>query len=195
MQRPQTEDSPLLREGRKSTVRAKMAERLVDEMKQGELPIVICRAPEFYGPDNTKSITNSMVFNRIKAGKRVFIPVSDSAVRTLIWTPDASRAMALIGNTDSAYGQTWHLPTPDGITYREMIDLSEQVLGKKIKYSVIKLWMFKLGSRFNPALKESMELMPRYQVDNIFLSDKFKTKFPDFKVTSFKSGITQILTK
>ncbi|WP_283679859.1 NAD-dependent epimerase/dehydratase family protein [Lentilactobacillus sp. Marseille-Q4993] len=192
---PQTENSPFLHEGRKSTVRARMVERLEDEMKKGDLPIVICRAPEFYGPNNTKSITNSMVFNRIKAGKRPFVPISDQAIRTLIWTPDASRAMALIGNTESAYGQTWHLPTPKGITYREMINISERVLGKRIKYSVIRLWMFKLGSRFNPALRESMELMPRYQVDNIFLSDKFKTQFPDFQITSFESGISQILTK
>ncbi|AQW20691.1 NAD-dependent dehydratase [Lentilactobacillus curieae] len=190
---PQTESSPLLHEGRKSTVRAKMAKRLIDEIKKGDLPIVICRAPEFYGPDNTKSITNSMIFNRIKAGKRVFIPVNDKTKRTLIWTPDASRAMALIGNTESAYGQTWHLPTTKGITYQEMLKISEQVLGKPIKYSVIKLWMFKLGSLFNPALKESMELLPRYRVDNVFLSNKFKTKFPKFDVTSFEAGITQIL--
>ncbi|WP_268913637.1 NAD-dependent epimerase/dehydratase family protein [Lentilactobacillus sp. SPB1-3] len=192
---PQTETSPIIHEGRKSTVRARMAERLVAEIELGELPVVICRAPEFYGPDNTKSITNSMIFNRIKAGKRAFVPINDQVVRTLIWTPDASRAMALIGNTDSAYGQTWHLPTPKGITYQEMINISERVLGKRIKYSVVIMWTFKLGSWFNPALKESLELLPRYQVDNVFLSDKFQEAFPDFQITSFEEGITQILTK
>jgi hypothetical protein len=38
-------------------------------------------------------------------------------------TPDASKAMALIGNTTNAYGQTWHLPCDDNrLTYKQLID-------------------------------------------------------------------------
>lgn len=38
------------------------------------------------------------------------VPVSAHTERMLIWTPDASPEMGLIGNTPDAYGQTWHLP-------------------------------------------------------------------------------------
>lgn len=31
------------------------------------------------------------------------VPLKDDTLRTLIWAPDASRAMALIGNTPDAY--------------------------------------------------------------------------------------------
>lgn len=64
----------------------------------------------------------------------------------------------------------------------------------KLRYSVIKMWQFKLGSYFNQNLKELEELLPRYQVDNIFVSDKFKTYFPDFKITTFEEGIQQIFS-
>lgn len=57
------------------------------------------------------------------------------------------------------------------------------------------MWQFKLGSYFNQNLKELEELLPRYQVDNIFVSDKFKTYFPDFKITTFEEGIQQIFSK
>lgn len=191
---PQIETSSFTPKGRKSIVRAKMAERIQEEMTSGCLEAVICRAPEFYGPGNTQSITNTMIFSPIKADQKLKVPISDRTLRTLIWTPDASRAMALIGNTKEAYNQTWHLPCAEQKTYKELIKLTESILDKKLRYSVIKMWQFKLGSYFNQNLKELEELLPRYQVDNIFVSDKFKTYFPDFKITTFEEGIQQIFS-
>ncbi|MBZ2200798.1 MAG: NAD-dependent epimerase/dehydratase family protein [Lentilactobacillus hilgardii] len=190
---PQTEESPFLPMGRKSVVRAQMASMVLQEMSSGKLTAVICRAPEFYGPGKTKSITNNLIFNNIIEDKLVKIPVSDQTLRTLIWTPDASRAIALIGNTADAYDQTWHLPTADSLTYHDLILLSQRITGKSIKAIVIKPWIFKLAGFFNRNARELQELLPRYTVDNIFLSDKFKRRFPDFHVTSIQEGIRAIV--
>lgn len=190
---PQTEESPFAPIGRKSTVRAKMAEMLLTEINNNTIEAVICRAPEFYGPNKTQSITNTLIFDNIQQNKKLKVPLSDSAKRTLIWTPDASRAMALIGNTPDAYNQTWHLPCDDSRpTYKELIDLTSKIYGQKLEYSTVKMWQFKIGSLFNKKLKELLELLPRYKQNNIFVSDKFKKKFPDFKVTTFENGIAQI---
>ncbi|MBO0441233.1 NAD-dependent epimerase/dehydratase family protein [Candidatus Enterococcus ikei] len=190
---PQTEDSPFRPVGRKAVVRANMAQLLLDKMNAKEIDAVICRAPEFYGPGKTQSITNTMIFENINQGKKLRVPLNDSSLRTLIWTPDASRAMALIGNTEDAYGQTWHLPCDDSKTYSEIINFSEQILKKKLPYTVLKMWQFNLGSRFSHQLKELKELLPRYQEDNIFVSDKFKERFPEFKITTMEEGIQQIV--
>ncbi|KZK06418.1 Nucleoside-diphosphate-sugar epimerase [Lactococcus cremoris] len=181
--------------GKKSLVRAQLADKIIKEMEANELKVVVCRAPEFYGPEKTQSITNTMIFSNIKAKRKLKIPISDSTLRTLIWTPDASRAMALIGNTDDAYGQTWHLPCDRSLTYKEMINIADKIENEKLSYSIIKLWKFKVGSLFNKNAKELLELLPRYEVDNLFNSDKFKKRFPSFPVTSFESGIRQILVK
>lgn len=181
--------------GKKSLVRAQLADKIIKEMEANELKAVVCRAPEFYGPEKTQSITNTMIFRNIKAKRKLKIPISDSTLRTLIWTPDASRAMALIGNTDDAYGQTWHLPCDRSLTYKEMINIADKIENEKLSYSIIKLWKFKIGSLFNKNAKELLELLPRYEVDNLFNSDKFKKRFPSFPVTSFESGIKQILVK
>lgn len=190
---PQLEDSPFVPEGKKSHVRANIAKMVVDEINSGELEAVICRAPEFYGPGKTQSITNTMVFNAIKADKTVKLPLSDKTLRTLIWTPDASRAMALIGNTPDCYGQTWHLPCAESISYQELIALIQNVTGKKVKYMVVHMWQFKLGSLFSKGLRELKELLPRYQIDTIFISDKFKERFPAFQTTSFEDGVKEIV--
>ncbi len=191
---PQTEETPFEPIGRKSAVRAEIASTLLAEMDAGTIDAVICRAPEFYGPGKTQSLTNTAIFDRIKQGKRPLVPLSADTRRSLIWTPDASRAMALIGNTPDAYGQTWHLPIPaELLTYREMIDTASEVVGRKIPFTTVPQWAFRIGGRMNPALKEAEELLPRYRQDNIFDSSKFAARFPDFSVTSYRDGIADLL--
>lgn len=188
-----TERTPFAPVGRKGEVRKEMAEMVLREIQSGELEAVICRAPEFYGPAKTQSITNTLIFNNIKAGKKLKVPISASKKRSLIWTPDASRATALIGNTPDAYGQTWHLPVDESHpTYKEFIALASTIYGKDLKYSMVPKFVFQIGSWFNPKVKELLELLPRYAYDNLFDDTKFRKRFPDFRVTTYKQGIEQI---
>jgi nucleoside-diphosphate-sugar epimerase len=179
--------------GRKGKVRKEMAEMILNEIKSGELTAVICRAPEFYGPAKTQSITNTLIFDNIKQDKKLKVLLRDNTLRSLIWTPDASRAAALIGNTPDAYGQTWHLPIDDNkLNYKQFIALASKIYGKELKYSVIPEFVFKIGAIFNKRLKELQELLPRYKYDNLFDDSKFKKRFPDFQVTTYEQGIQQI---
>ena len=185
-----TEETVFAPVGRKGRVRRKMAEMVLEEIKSGELEAVICRAPEFYGPGKTQSITNTLLFNNIKAGKKLKIPLSANKKRSLIWTPDASRATALIGNTPDAYVQTWHLPVDKSHpTYKEFIRIASGIYSKDLKYAVVPKFMFKIGSFFNKSVKELLELLPRYEHDNIFDDSKFRKRFPEFQVTTYKQGI------
>ncbi|MDL9948084.1 NAD-dependent epimerase/dehydratase family protein [Gordonia sp. ABSL11-1] len=191
---PQVEDTRFAPVGRKATVRAHIANMLLYQMRNETIEAVICRAPEFYGPGKTKSLTNSAIFDRIKQGKRPMVPVSAHTERSLIWTPDASRGMGLIGNTPDAYGQTWHLPIdPRRLTYQEMIEVSGEITGEDIGYTTIPAKVFAVGGLFNQSVKEASELLPRYRDDNIFDSSKFTTRFPDFEVTTYRRGMTDLL--
>ncbi|MDN6071126.1 MAG: NAD-dependent epimerase/dehydratase family protein [Lactococcus plantarum] len=192
---PQYEDTEFAPVGRKSTIRAKMAQLVLDEIENGSLEAVICRAPEFYGPKRTQSITNKLVLSKIKNHLTASIPLNKETLRTLIWTPDASRAMALIGNTPSAYGQTWHLPCDEPQTYADILAISEGVINGTLKAKVTPLWQFKLLKPFSNYVRELDELLPRYGKDNIFVSDKFKHAFPDFKITTLEKGISIVLAE
>ncbi|MFT4265451.1 MAG: NAD-dependent epimerase/dehydratase family protein [Nocardioides sp.] len=191
---PQVEDTAFEPHGRKAAVRAQIAEQLLAEMRAGTIEAVICRAPEFYGPGKTQSLTNSAVLDRIRQGRRPLVPVSARTRRSLIWTPDASRAMGLIGNTPDAYGQTWHLPIdPARLTYAQLIEVASEVTGRPIPYRTVPEAVFRIGSLVNPTVKEASELLPRYRVDNIFDSSRFAARFPDFDVTTYREGIAQLL--
>lgn len=188
-----TEETPFDPVGRKGAVRREMAEMVLKEMQSGGLQAVICRAPEFYGPGKTQSITNTLVFNNIKEGKKLKVPLSADKRRSLIWTPDASRATALIGNTPDAFGQTWHLPVDESHpAYKELIALASGIYGKELKYSVVPEFIFKIGSLLSKRVKELLELLPRYKHDNIFDDSKFRKRFPEFRVTTYTQGIEQI---
>lgn len=191
---PLTETTEFDPVGPKGRVRANITKMLLAEMKAGNIEAAICRAPEFYGPDRTFSYTNTLVFDRIKKGKPARVLLRDDTKRTLIWSPDASRATALIGNTTDAFHQTWHLPCDDDrLTYREMMRLAGQIKGEQLPYKVLSRTALKIAGLFNSMIREMQELLPRYEHDNIFISDKFKEHFPDFQVTSFRKGIEYML--
>jgi nucleoside-diphosphate-sugar epimerase len=190
---PQTEQTPFQPQGVKGRVRASIAEALLDAMAQERLQAVICRAPEFYGPGKTQSITNATIIDALRQGGKPKVFLRDDTLRSLIYTPDASRAMALLGNTPDAYGQTWHLPCDDDrLTYRQFIELGAGIFGVEARYTVLKRWQLRLAGLFSGTLRDAAELLPRYEADNLFVSDKFKRRFPDFKVTTYRQGLAAI---
>ncbi|MHA7833782.1 MAG: NAD-dependent epimerase/dehydratase family protein [Algiphilus sp.] len=190
---PQTEASAFRPHGAKGRVRGEITRMLLKAMDQERVRAVICRAPEFYGPCKTQSITNSTVIEPLKAGKPAKVFVRDDTLRTLIYTPDASRAMVLIGNNEDAYGQSWHLPCDDArLTYRQFIALAAEIFGTAGRYRVLKPWQLRLVGIFSAQVRDAAELLPRYAVDNLFVSDKFKQRFPDFRVTPIREGLEAI---
>lgn len=191
--RLQTEDTPFAPVGRKGRVRAAMASMVLEEMARGEIPVLIGRAPEFYGPGKTQSFTNALVIERLQAGRKPRVPMRDDTRRTLIWTPDASRALAALSNAPDAFGQTWHLPCcDDRPTYRQFVGMAAEVFGRKPAYTVIGPWTLAAAALFSSRVREIQELLPRYAHDNLFDSTRFKRRFPAFRVTTYREGLEQI---
>ena len=187
------EDAPFEPVGRKGRVRAAMASMVLQEMARGDIPVVIGRAPEFYGPGKTQSITNTLIIDPLKAGQVPRVPVRDDTRRTLIWTPDASRALAALGNAPDAFGQTWHLPCDDERpTYRQFVTLAAQVFGTAPSYKVLGRWTLTAAGLVSRQVRELRELLPRYAQDNLFDSSKFKRRFGDFEVTPYRAGLERI---
>ncbi|WP_444436110.1 NAD-dependent epimerase/dehydratase family protein [Pseudomonas sp. A6] len=189
-----TESAPFEPVGRKGRVRAQMASMVLQEMQRGDIPVVIGRAPEFYGPGKTQSITNTLVIDNIRAGKTPRVPVRDDTKRTLIWSPDASRALAALGNASDTFGQTWHLPCDDDrLTYKQFVALASEIFGREPAYKVLGKWTLTAVGLISKQVRELRELLPRYEHDNLFDSSKYKQRFPDFKVTTYRQGLTRIL--
>jgi len=192
---PLAEETPFAPFGAKGRVRGAIAERLLEEMVAGRIEALIGRAPEFYGPGRTQSITQTMVFDAIRSGKRPRVFVRDDVLRTLIYTPDASRALAVLGTTSDAYGRSWHLPCAEPITYHDLLGLIGRVLERPVPYKVIPAWQIRFAGLFNSTIRDAAELLPRYGVDQRFRCDRFMQRFPDFPVTAWDQGVADVLAE
>lgn len=191
-----TEDTPFNAVSIKGKARATIANMLLNEIKKGKITAMICRAPEFYGPRNTLSGTNATIFDNIKKNKKLQVLIDDSVLRTIIYTPDAGRATALLGNTPDAYNQTWHLPCDNNrLNLKDFIALCSKVYGKELKYTILKPWLLKILGLFIPFIKEIIELLYQWKQDYIFDSSKFMKRFPDFRVTQLAEGIKEVLSE
>ena len=138
--------------------------------------------------------TNATIFDNIKKGKKLQVLLNDSVLRTLIYTPDAGRATALLGNTPDAYNQTWHLPCDNNrLNLKEFIALCSVLRGEELKYTILKPWLLKILGLFIPFIKEIIELLYQWEQDYIFDSSKFMNRFPEFEVTPLAEGIEEIL--
>ena len=189
-----TEETPFLSKGRKGKVRAEITTMLNNAIQNTDIMAMICRAPEFYGPGKTKSITNTLIFESILQSKKPKVLLNDTTLRTLIYSPDAAKSMALLGNTPDAYHQTWHLPCDNNrLTAKEFIQFTSEIYGKKLDYIILKKWMILAISLFNPGMRETIELLYRYKTDNLFDSSKFRRRFPDYKITTYQEGISEII--
>ncbi len=177
------EDAPYHPMSEKGKVRKQISEMILDEIKKGNLEAIIARAADFYGP-KAPSFINITVLENFKEGKRAMWLVNDNVKHSFTYTPDAGKATALLGNTEDAYNQIWHLPTDkNALTGKEIIELAAKEFETAPKYTLLPKWMLKIIGLFNKAIRENNEMIYQYDSDYLFDSSKFEKRFK-FKPTS-----------
>ena len=185
-----TEESPANPCSKKGEVRAKIATRLMEEAKAGNIKALIARAADFYGPDSPLSFVNVLVFENLMKNKTPQWMIDADKKHSFSYTPDAGKATALLGNTDSAYNQVWHVPGDHNtLTGREFIAQAAEAFGKdQKKFTVLKEWMLRGIGIFVPELKESVEMLYQSRHEYLFDSSKFHKAFSKPYVT-YAEGI------
>lgn len=188
---PMTETTPRNPCSRKGEVRALIDADLQAEVQSGALTALIARAPDFYGPDCATSLANRLVVDRLAAGAKARWPGRDDVPHSMIFTPDAARALALLAADETAWNQTWHLPTAaPAPTGREFVAAVAATLGVPARHRTLGQAMLRLGGLFNADARESVELLYQHERPYVFDSTKFNTAF-GFTPTPYAEGIRQ----
>ncbi len=186
---PMTEATPFNPCSKKGEVRAKIATMILDEVNRGSLTALIARAADFYGPETQNSFLNMMVFENLRKGKSAQLMISKNLKHSFTYTPDAGKSTALLGNTPSAYNQTWHLPADMNVlTGKEIVEIAANVLSTKAGITVLPRVMIQMAGLFNPMIRESVEMLYQYDSDYIFDSGKFDKAF-SFNKVLYNEGI------
>jgi nucleoside-diphosphate-sugar epimerase len=189
---PMTEETDIFPVSKKGKVRAEIAQMVLDEIKTGKLEALIARAADFYGPGIKNSVFNQVVTGNLKAGKKANWFCSLDYLHNFTFTPDAAKATALLGNTESAYNQVWHLPTAAPITGKQWIEKAAGELGVEPKTQVASKKIVQIMGIFNPIMKEFVEMLYQWDRDYNFDSSKFETVFK-IKPTPVDEAIKQII--
>lgn len=191
---PMTEDTPINPPSKKGAVRTQIFKMFMDEINAGNIKALIARSADFYGPntDNTSILTITVIKNFENKKKAMWIGNPD-CLHSFTFTPDAGKATALLGNTEDAYGQVWHLPTAKNpLTGRKIIESIAKEMGVEPKISVISGFALKLFGIFSSNLRELGEMYYQNDRDYVFDSSKFEKKF-NFNPTGYEDGIKFIL--
>jgi nucleoside-diphosphate-sugar epimerase len=184
-----TEETPVKPSSKKGEVRAKIAEMLMEEVSARNLEAQIVRAADFYGPDTPLSVVTLTVFEKLAKGKTAQWLVNDKVKHSFTYTPDAGKATALLGNTENAYNQVWHLPADRNVlTGKEFIQKAAAAFQTDPRYMVAKKWLIRLMGLFNRPLKENVEMLYQNDSDYLFDSSKFDQAF-QFDKVGYEEGI------
>lgn len=188
------EDTPMNPPSKKGEIRAELAKMIFDKVKQGKLTALIARSADFYGPSiQDTSLLTETVIKPLSRGKKANWIGSVNYKHSFTYTPDAGKATALLGNTEDAYNQVWHLPTAaNPFTGEEWINAIAEELGKKPRYQQVSKSMLRFMGIFVPFMRELPEMIYQYNRDYVFNSEKFEKRF-NVKPTPYREGIKEII--
>jgi nucleoside-diphosphate-sugar epimerase len=187
-----TEASKIASETKKGKVREKLLEMIFDAVKTKGLEAMVVRGADFYGPDVKTAFLNLMVIDKFKKNQRAIWQADASRIHSFTYTPDAGKAVALLGNTPDAYNQTWHVPTSsEKWTGKDFINFIAGIYHVRPRYFILSKTMFGILGLFSGLMKEMKEMQYQNDRDYFFDSTKFEKRF-SIKPTSYEDGIREI---
>ena len=186
---PMTEETPFNPCSKKGAIRAQITTTLINEWKSGALTGMIARSADFYGPDTRNGVPSLLVFEPFAKKQKASWLVNDSVPHSYTYTPDAAQSLIQLAERETAWNQTWHVPTtPNPPTGKEFVALAAKEFGVAPKHRVLSRLMIRLAGWFNPVVAESYEML--YQNDSPYLFDSSKfTKEFGFVGTPYADGI------
>lgn len=189
-----TEESPISPTSKKGEVRAEICRLVMKEMNEG-VPTIIARSADFYGPDIEKSMLMQMVWKNLRAGKKAQWMLNAKVTHSFTYTPDAGKAMAVLGTTDSAFNRVWNLPTdPTRLTGEEWISAFANEMNRPSAYSTIPSWVFRMMGIFVPFMGELVEMGYQFDRDYFFDSSAFTNEF-GIEPTPYQQAIKETILK
>jgi nucleoside-diphosphate-sugar epimerase len=170
--RPMTEDLPLAAITSKGRTRAAMTAELLAASEAGRVRIAIGRASDFFGAGVTESTLGARVFGPAVAGRRADFIGNPDLPHTYSYVPDIAAGLATLGTDPRAVGQVWHLPGPETVTTRALLDIVAVEVGHPVGIrNVPKIALRALGV-FSPMMRGLAEMS--YEFEQPFLLDTSK---------------------
>jgi nucleoside-diphosphate-sugar epimerase len=190
---PFDESTPQNPNSKKGKARKHTADLMLKALRDNKIKGLIGRSADFYGEGAVNSPFYISFLERMLRDKRPQTLVSTEIEHTYANVIDNGRALVELALNDDCYGEVWHLPVGKPITSNEMLVLFNKKLGSNFEISVMPTLLKKILALFIPILKETKEMEYQFEQKYVMSDNKFRKRFPNFKVTSYQDGVDSMV--
>lgn len=189
-----SETSPEHPHTKKGKLRKQMAEAALEAHRSGKLQVALSRPSHYFGPGY--DIAGNFIFLPALKGKAIQLLGRADLPHSFSYVPDAGQAMAILGTSEQSWGQVWIPPVMPPMTQLEFAQKIWQVAGQngKVKITLLNKWMLGLVGLFNPASRETVEMLYEFEKPYLVDSAKFEKTF-EVKATGLEEAITKTLAR
>ncbi len=174
---PMTEDLPLGATTVKGRTRAAMTHELLAARDAGRVHIAIGRASDFFGAGVTESTLGQRVFANALAGRRADFIGNPELLHTYSYVPDIAAGLATLGTDQKAVDEVWHLPGPESVTTREIVDLIARQVGHPVGIRSVSKPMVRGLGLFNPMIRALVEMSYEFEEPFVLDTSKYQSTF------------------
>ena len=174
---PMTEDMPLAATTVKGQARAAMTRELLAGSEAGRIRTVIGRASDFFGAGVTESTLGERVFGRAVQGKKADFLGNPDLLHTYSYVPDIATALATLGSDPRSIGEVWHIPGPETVTTRALMDMVGAEVGHRVGIRNVPKPILSVLGLFNPLMKGLAEMSYEFDAPFVLDTTKYQTIF------------------
>ena len=186
------EDHPRNPCSKKGRIRLELEDTFMRYSREGKVPCVIVRFPDYYGPNST-SITDG-IFRSAVNNKTARWPGKLDVMHEFIFISDAAKAMIMAGERPDAFGQDFNVPGPEPIRVRDWISLVFKQAGFEPKMVGTGRMFIRFASLFNSTARAFAEMQYLAEEPLILDGSKFNSFFGTrYPSRSDEDGIRETL--
>jgi nucleoside-diphosphate-sugar epimerase len=148
------------------------------------------RLPEFYGP-HVQTLTGRPL-QAISRGERGrWWGPADHSIE-FVYMPDAADVLVVVGLSDAADGELFHLPGVAHTTARDFLASAVRIAGTG-RFAVMPAFLVRAGALVNPLARSFADILHLWEHPILLDGTKLRTRFPALKMTSYDDGIAATL--
>ena len=191
-----TEDSAQQPKTRKGAIRVQMERRLRVAAEQGDAPVIIVRAGDFFGGSRANSWFSQAMVTPGKPISSMTYPGKRGIGHQWAYLPDVAETMIRLiekGDELPAFA-VYHMRGHWDGDGRQMVDAVQRVVGHKVKVKAFPWWFVPLAAPFVPFTRELLEMSYLWDVPLEMRNDKLLTVLGEEPHTPIDEAIRSSLT-
>ncbi len=164
----------------KGQARIAAATKMLTAHQKGLVQVAMVRGADFYGEYAAdQSQLGTRVIPPMLQGKAAQMLGNLDIPHSMTYIKDFGTAIAMIGASEDAYGQAWHVPNAPAISRRAMLEKIAQITGQPLKIQVMPKFLMSTLGLFVAPLREVSEMKYQFEQPYSVNHEKFVTKFGD----------------